>query len=110
MTCDCWSTRSRSEARAIAGSNRSARWVRRCRNREELVEIILQRQVRSLAAHIRYRCNDMHGQLSLNSQIPLLHVRPDGLEGNCSHTEWKERRSSPRTDRVIPRQVKLRGG
>src|SRR5205823_11208423 len=63
--------------------------VLRCRNRMKLVEIALEREVRSVAAGIRERADGAGQEFMFDIEVPLLHVRPDRLRRNRVNAQRK---------------------
>ena len=62
-----------------------------CRQRLQLVELPLHRQMRSLAPHIRNIDDKRVRQFALHSETPLLRIGPDRLGRNRSHIQRKNR-------------------
>src|SRR5450755_4483997 len=84
-------------AAAVGRGHGLARRIRilRWTNRKELVDIALQRQMRSLAADICHGHYRFLGDLTLDIEIPLLHVRPDRLGGNGRHSQRECHAAAP---------------
>src|ERR1700694_3106450 len=65
-------------------------WICRRRQGHKLVGVAEQSQMSALATDIGGRKHEVGGQLSLDTQVPLLDVRPNRLLWNGNDRKWKE--------------------